>query len=330
MAKKFVLFVGMIGLVTAALLLGGCARGDFTLAQTSYSVAVPQGRSGTVKIDFTRTQGFAGKVKFEVTGLPTGVTATFDPVETDTKGTTTTLTLRVAETVKDQKYSLKIVATSGKLKKEVPLELTVQVKPDYTLAVSPASLTIQQGKTGTVTVNLTRTDTFKTDAVALSLEGAPAGVTGTFNPASATGASSTLTLNVAATAAPGRYTLTVRGKATGLTDKTATITLTVEAAPDFSLAVTPTAVTLRAGAEAQVNVAITRVGGFAEAVNFTATGLPTGVTAEFDPNPAPAGTTTLKLTSTGDAAPGTYTVTVRGTAGALSKTATFTLTITAP
>jgi len=327
MTKKVVFGMGVVGVVAAAVLLGGCARGDFTLPAT-LTAAVPQGRSGDVTINITRTQNFAGKIKFAVkAGLPTGVTAKFDPVETDTKGTTTKLTLTVGSAVAVQKYTLTIEATSGRKKKEVKLELTVQVAPDYSFDPAPAAVTIRQGASGTVTINLKRTETFRTDAVALSLEGAPAGVMGTFSPASATGTTSTLTLSVGTAVAPGRYTLTVRGKAAGLTDKTATFTLTVEAAPDFSLGITPAALTVRQGGEATASLTITRVGGFAEAVNFSATGLPTGVTAEFDPNPAPAGTCLLKVAATGEAAPGTYTVTLVGVGGTIRKTATLTLTI---
>ncbi|HEX9565443.1 MAG TPA: hypothetical protein VF981_15790, partial [Gemmatimonadaceae bacterium] len=64
------------------------------------------------------------------------------------------------------------------------------------------------------------------------------GLTGVFDPTPALGASSQLTLSVGAAVAPGGYTLTVRGTATGLPDRTATLTLTVSpppAGPQISL-----------------------------------------------------------------------------------------------
>src|SRR5439155_325856 len=80
---------------------------------------------------------------------------------------------------------------------------------DYTLSLAPAALTIVQGSTGNTTVTITRTNF--TDAVTLSLGGAPTGVTGSFNPAAPTGTSATLTVSVGATVVPGVYNLTVNG-----------------------------------------------------------------------------------------------------------------------
>lgn len=315
--------LGAIGIAVAAVLLVGCG-GDFKLPTTPITMSVPQGRSGTTKITFTREK-FTGEVSFSLTGAPSGVTYKFDPAKTDTKGTETTLTVTVADTVATQKYTLKVVAQSGNKKKEQTLELTVQVKPDFTLAANPTALTVKQGASGTVTVNITRNATF-TGAVALTLEGAPAGVTGTFNPASATGASSTLTLNVAATAAPGTPTLTIRGKGDGI-DKTVTVRLTVEALPDFSMTLNPGSVSLKPGGTATVTVNLNRVGGFADAVELSIEGLPTGVTPAFDSTSVTANTATLTLTAAATATTGTYSVTVRGIGGGKNKTATLSLTI---
>ncbi len=323
--KRTKQLLGIVGVAVVLGLLVGCGGGDFTLPTTLRAMAIPQGRSDTQKITVTRTGNFRGEISFSVTGAPTGMTVKFDPVKTTTTGNETTLTITVGEAVAVQKYTLKVVATSGKLKKEVPLEITVQVKPDFSLGTTPTALTVKQGASGTVAVNLTRSATF-TGAVALTLEGAPAGVTGTFNPASATGATSTLTLAVANTAAAGNYTLTIRGKGDGL-DKTARVTLTVEAVPDFSMTLQPTAVQVKPGESTNVTITLTRTGGFADPIEFEVEGAPTGVTATFDPNPAPAGTATLKISTGATAAAGTYVLRVRGTAGTLSKVVNVNLTI---
>ncbi|HJR91174.1 MAG TPA: RCC1 domain-containing protein, partial [Acidimicrobiia bacterium] len=80
---------------------------------------------------------------------------------------------------------------------------------DYTLALTPAALTINPGATGSTTVTISRTDF--TGPVTLSLGGAPSGVTGSFTPAAPTGTSATLTVSVGATVNPGVYNLTVEG-----------------------------------------------------------------------------------------------------------------------
>lgn len=314
-----------IGALVVVGLLTGCGGGSFNLPATLTAMSIPQGTSATQKIAVTRTGNFQGEIEFTVTGAPTGMTATFDPVKTTATGNETTLTLTVGNAVAVQKYTVKVVASSGRVKKEVALEVNVQAKPEFSLAANPAQITVKQGATGTVAISLTRNAT-ATGAVALSLEGAPAGVTGSFNPSSATANASTLTLTVAATAAPGAYNLTVRGRAHGL-DNTAAVRLTVEALPNFSIVVPPSAEVKR-GQSVELPVTLNRVGGFADPVQFEVEGAPTGVTATFDPNPAPAGTATLRITTTNAAATGSYVLRVRGTAGTISKAENLSLTIT--
>src|SRR5215468_2855793 len=97
--------------------------------------------------------------------------------------------------------------------------------PNFALSANPSSLTINLGASGTSAITITRGGGF-TGAVALSAGGLPAGVTATFNPASATGTSSVLTLTASSAATVGAATVTVTGAGGGLT-RTATISLTV-------------------------------------------------------------------------------------------------------
>jgi Leucine-rich repeat (LRR) protein len=99
-----------------------------------------------------------------------------------------------------------------------------QQAPDFSLQLAVEQLSIKQGETGTLRITIQKTGAFTT-AVGLSLAGNPAGVTATFNPAS-TSDESTLTLNVAASAAAGESTLTITGTAGDIV-KTATLQLTV-------------------------------------------------------------------------------------------------------
>src|SRR5204862_7294311 len=135
-------------------------------------------------------------------------------------------------------------ATTGN--HSTPLTLTVSAAPDYAMSLAPAALTIGQGATGSSTVTITRTNF--AGAVTLSLGGAPAGVTGAFNPAAPTGTSSALTVSVGAAVVPGVYNLTVDGTAAA-GNRSTPLTLTVNApAPDYTLSVSPTALTIAQGA----------------------------------------------------------------------------------
>ncbi|MEU3628331.1 aminopeptidase [Amycolatopsis coloradensis] len=98
--------------------------------------------------------------------------------------------------------------------------------PDFSLALSPSSGTVQAGQSATVTVT-TATTSGAAQAVSLSASGLPAGATATFNPASVqSGASSTLTIATSASTPNGTSTITVLGDGTAV-DRTAQYTLTV-------------------------------------------------------------------------------------------------------
>lgn len=205
--------------------------------------------------------------------------------------------------------------------------------PTIGISLPTAALSLAAGQSGTANVVLARGGNY-TGAVGLALEGAPAGVSGSFSPATLSGATttSTLTLTTTAAATPGIYPLTVRASGQGVTAQTATLTLTVTAPPGFAISLTPTTVSLEAGASSPaVAVALTRAGGFAGAVELLLEGAPAGVTASFNPASIAAGATgsVLTLSSANTTAAGTYPLTVRARAqGLADRTATLTLTVT--
>jgi len=68
-------------------------------------------------------------------------------------------------------------------------------------------------------------------------------------------------------------------------------------------------------------------GGLADSIRFAVEGLPTGMKATFDPDPAPAGTTNLRITAGLATAAGSYLVRVRAAAGPITKTITLVVTV---
>ncbi len=99
-------------------------------------------------------------------------------------------------------------------------------------------------------------------------------------------------------------------------------------ANDFSVAVSPAAGSVAAGSAATTTVQTQTTSGQAQTVQLTASGLPSGATASFNPASVTTGTNSALTISTTAATPaGTYPVTVRA-AGATAKTATYTLTVT--
>jgi len=106
------------------------------------------------------------------------------------------------------------------------------------------------------------------------------------------------------------------------------IAVSVVASPDFSLTASPSSLSIAQGSNGTSTITVVPVNGFNGSVNLNASGLPTGVTAQFVPNPTTT-TSTLTLTASGTATKGTSTVTITGTSGSLTNTTTIQLTITA-
>ncbi|MFJ9682629.1 glycosyl hydrolase family 18 protein [Streptomyces sp. NPDC101194] len=100
---------------------------------------------------------------------------------------------------------------------------------------------------------------------------------------------------------------------------------------DYSVAVAPGSATVAPGGSttATVNTAVTS--GNASTVALTASGAPAGVTATLSPTSVTAGgTSKLTVSASASATPGTYKIDVTGTAGALSRAAALTLTVSGP
>ena len=205
--------------------------------------------------------------------------------------------------------------------------------PSFTLSDSPSSLTITQGGSGTSTITVTDVNGF-TGSVTLSASGLPSGVTAAFGTNPTTG-TSVLTLTASSTATTGSATVTITGTSGSLT-ATTTLALTVNstATPNFTVAASPTSVTVTQGASGTSTITITSTGGFNSATTLSASGLPSGVTAAFSTNPVtpPANgsaTSTLTLTASSSATVGTASVTITGTSGSTTHSATIALTVNA-
>ncbi|MEU8324003.1 M28 family peptidase, partial [Nonomuraea sp. NPDC048881] len=99
------------------------------------------------------------------------------------------------------------------------------------------------------------------------------------------------------------------------------------AGPDFSLTLNPSSGSAQPGATATTTVNTQTTSGSAQTVNLTASGLPSGTTASFNPASVTSGnSSTLTLSVGASTAQGTYQVTVTGT-GSTTHTATYTLTV---
>src|SRR5256712_7161263 len=198
--------------------------------------------------------------------------------------------------------------------------------PDFSMSVTPASQTVGVGSGTSYTVSITPTGGFS-GPVVLSVDGLPAGATGTFTPNPATG-SSTLAVTTATTTPNGTYPLTVRG-VNGTLSHSAPATLVVNPAPDFSLSAAPSSRSIGGSVSSTTySITVTPINGFNSPVSLSASGPLIGALGTFSPNPATA-SSTLTVSIMPNIPAGTYTLTLTGTSGSLTHSTSVTLIVNA-
>lgn len=339
--------IAMIGVsVTVAACGGGGSNnggtptqpnpGTLALSIPSPAISLGTGSSGSVSVSITRGGSFTSAVTLSVSGLPAGVTASFSPASLDPSTTTSTLTVNTSATAAAGTSTLTISASgNGVTTQTGTVQLTV-IQTTIALAAAPATLSIAPGQTGTSTLTITRSTGF-TGAVTFALDNPPAGITATFNASPTTTATSVITLAVASTVAAGQYSVVVRGSATGVTDKTAVIAVTVQAAlpVGFSITVDPVEYEVPAGKGWATNgiIGIQRANGFTGPATVAISSLGIAAFAAPSPNTIAAGATATNVVviSVDGAAPGVYSGTVRVTSpGYADQTAPIRVRISPP
>ena len=103
--------------------------------------------------------------------------------------------------------------------------------------------------------------------------------------------------------------------------------------PDFSLACSPSSLSIPQGGSGTSTCTVSSLNGFAGAVNLSCNGLPSGATCSFSGNPVtpPAGgsvTSTATVSVAGTTATGSFPFQVQGVSGALTRTSAMNLNVT--
>jgi kumamolisin len=318
-------------------LLAGSATPSFTLSDSPSSLSITQGSSGTSTITVNDAGGFTGSVTLAASGLPSGVTAAFG---TNPTTGTSVLTLTASSTATTGTSTVTITGTSGSLTATTTIALTVNATaaPNFTIAASPASVTVTQGANGTSTITITSTGGFNA-ATTLSATGLPTGVTAAFStnpvtPPANGSVTSTLTLTASSTATVGAATVTITGTS-GSTTHSTTIALTVNSSggtKNFTLSLSPSSFTIDERGTVSTTLTVTSVNGFNSAVSLSVSGFPSGVSATASANPVtPPANGSVKVTITWSAtrrAPtGTSTIDLIGTSGSLTNETPVTITV---
>jgi hypothetical protein len=195
--------------------------------------------------------------------------------------------------------------------------VTINPAPDFSISATPTSRSVVQGSGTNYTVTITPTNGFSS-TVSFSVSGLPSGASASFTPSTISGQGTT-TLNVAtALSTPvGSYTLTITGS-TGALSHNAMVTLMVNSAGDFSISASPATLSIASGHSGNYTVSIAAPQGFAGSVSLKVTGVPSRVTASFNPvTVSGSGSSVLKMQAGRKSRAGTYNLTITGTSGNL-------------
>ncbi len=300
----------------------------FQLSPAANAVSLTAGGSANLNSTVTVSGGFNSAVSLSVSGLPTGVTATFTPASFAAPGSgTSVLKFTATTSAKAGSYPITLSAASSVTKNTAAVTLTVLPAPTYSLTASPSSMSLAAGKSATVNLTTVPANSFNA-AVALTVTGLPTGMTASLTPTSfaAPGSgTSKLTLSAASSVAPGTYSLVVTANGGGV-KQTAPLTVNV---PGFTLSGSITSASVSANGKVSVTLTTHALGGFNSEVALSVSGLPSGISASFSPQSVAApgnGSSTLTLTRASGVPVGTSTLTVSGTGGGITKTVTLNLT----
>ena len=216
--------------------------------------------------------------------------------------------------------------------------------PDFNISLTPTSLSITVPQSGYNSsksrINVSSINDFNSP-VSFSgswIGSSPTGVTFYFTPTSVTppangNAYANVTINVSSTASTGTYTLRINATS-GFSSKYADLTVNILPSPaapfDFNVTVSPSSGSVVQGSWVNTTVTVTLVSGTPQTVYLYADNCPPDATCSFLPSNSgtPTYSRTLNISTSYSTPNGTYQITVRGVAGSLTKTATYTLEVT--
>ena len=300
---------------------------SIVISATPSTKTVAQGQTVTYQISVTASD-YSGTVQLSLSGLPSGAMYSFNPAQ-GTPPFNSILTIATSSSTPTGTYTITIKGTGTDVSNQTTVKLKVVKPAAFTLSLTPSTLSIKQGKSGTTTIKVNPVLGYN-KKVTISVINAPSGVTVTFSTNPVTpGGSTTATIHVSSSATPGTYPVIFSGVGEDGKQATTTLTLTIIEVPfDFTVEVSPKTITVDEGEDAIVTIQVNLVSGQAKPVTLTVTGLPSGATYSLSTTTVtPPGSSILTIKTTG--LKGNYTITVKGKYGSIEKTDTFKLKVEA-
>jgi uncharacterized membrane protein len=209
------------------------AAPTLTVTAASTSVSLVQGKTVTDALTLTGNSAYSGAVSLSVSGLPTGVTASWSksPVTLSAESGSSTLTLTAASTAKVGSATINVTASGDGVTATKQITLQVTQPPGLQLTLSAATLSMTHTSSGSITASMTQLGGLDVSTT-LSVTGLPSGVTAALSKVSngaAGSESGTLTFTGSSSAKAGTTAVTIKvSGASGGTTYTASQTLSLQ------------------------------------------------------------------------------------------------------
>lgn len=207
---------------------------DFTLYASTQTLTVYRTGSGSSPIRLGSVNGFAEPLRFSASGMPQGVTITFNPNPTGAGEAEPTMIVTADSSAPLGSFSIQIAATytptgGEPVVRQTGMSLLVS---DFDLQISPTSKTVSKSQATTYNVTVTVAQAF-VDPIQITVQGLPQGATyelTTSGTSAIVGGSGTQTFTLrivtASSVKAGTYALTVIAVGGGVTHSF-TVQLTV-------------------------------------------------------------------------------------------------------
>lgn len=237
----------------------GSAQITVTYTVPSFTVTVAPasqnstiGASPTYTVTVNSQNGFNSPVNLSVTSAPNGVSGSLNPAQVTPPANgsaTATMTMTTAG-ASAVTYTLTVTATDPATGTTKTATATLTLA-GFTVTAVPLSQTIIAGTSTSYQINVTPSATYTTGNATFGLSGLPGNTTGVFAPTSlsltgGTTVSTILTVATQTNTPTGNFNLAVT-VTDGTITQPLTLTLTVQAAPDFTFALQPSQQTITAG-----------------------------------------------------------------------------------
>ena len=295
---------------------------DFSLSVSPSTGSVVQGQSRTYTVELSSidSDGFDDEISLTISGLRTGLTETFSS-SLSSSDTSTTLTIRASISAALGLSSFTVTGTADNgLTRTASGSVTVTARQPTSLSIAPGTVslgqcyTISAGNAANMTLDLR----YRKDG------GSTQTITGwpRLNSSGTASACPDLESQI------GSYVFTAYKNTQASTWLSSNERLVVRGWPDFSMPEGLGSRTVYRDSTGSYSIRLESINGFSSAVTLRVSGLPTGVTGSFSPNPVtPTGTTRLTLTASRTAAVGADSFTITATGGGKTHTATATVVV---